>query len=137
MPLHCFSNPSKKVGGLCLLPLTLTPVTLTVLVQVTVSRTCLSPLCTVNDEKINTGSGQPQPRQLGHRHTHKHTLCCRLHHVVSTLEAAAVTGLGERTRERMTWTSSGAAAVPGTGCTGGGRAAAICAKLAAMCLKRS
>ena len=60
-------------------------------VRMTKSRNCLSPPCTANDEKINTGNGQTQlPAIRSASHTHKLlTASC-------TVKAAAVKWLQER-----------------------------------------
>lgn len=65
-------------------------------VQMTECRNCLSPLCTANDKKINTGNGKPKLpaiRSPSHMHTHTNTHCAADYIMlcVCTVKAAAVT----------------------------------------------
>lgn len=109
--LHCFCNPSKK-GCVFAFPHLVSshmkrPGQLSV--QMTKSRNCLSPPCTANDKKINTGNGQPQLpaiRSPSHTRTNTHCAADYIMLCICTVKAAAVAWLAERERERETWSSS-------------------------------
>jgi len=86
LPLHLVSSQMERHGQLS--------------VQVTKSRNCVSPLCTANDKKINTGNDQSQLQairspslSLSHTHTHTNTHCAADYNMLCmcTVHAAAVT----------------------------------------------